>query len=230
MFKTLFFSLIFGLQYFLTFGQDTLRTYHAEDTLKVKEVVILVNGKANGPVKRYDLDRRLVVIGSLKNDQRHGIFYDLDPETGDTLRQVTFQNNQRQGEALSFYPNGTLRERSNFQLNQLEGEVLSYYEDGTLSEKTPFKANKPEGTSIRYYPNGSIESKTGYLAGQFHGIREEYNASGTLQYQANYERGVLNGKEESFFPDGSLRSNINSTSWMCCDQQFWFARHFTTNN
>ena len=56
MFKTLFFSLIFGLQSFLTFGQDTLRTYHAEDTLKVKEVVLLVNGKANGTVKRYDLD------------------------------------------------------------------------------------------------------------------------------------------------------------------------------
>ena len=198
MFKSIFFSLIFGLVSFLTFGQDTLRTYHAEDTLKVKELVILVNGKANGLVKRYDLDGRLVVIGSLKNDQRHGIFYDLDPETGDTLRQVTFQNNQRQGEALSFYPNGTLRERSTFQLNQLEGEVLSYYEDGTLSEKTPFKANKPEGTSVRYYTNGSIESKIGYLAGQFHGIREEYNESGTLQYQGNYERGVLNGKEESF--------------------------------
>ena len=117
MFKSIVLTLIFGSISFLTFGQDTLRTYHAEDTLKVKEVILRINGKANGPVKRYDLEGRLVVIGSLKNDQRHGIFYDLDPETGDTLRQVTFQNNQREGEALSFYTDGTLRQRSNFVAN-----------------------------------------------------------------------------------------------------------------
>jgi antitoxin component YwqK of YwqJK toxin-antitoxin module len=208
MFKSIVLTLIFGSISFLTFGQDTLRTYHAEDTLKVKEVILRINGKANGPVKRYDLEGRLVVIGSLKNDQRHGIFYDLDPETGDTLRQVTFQNNQREGEALSFYPDGTLRQRSNFVANQLEGELLSYFEEGTLSEKTPFKANKPEGISLRYYPNGSIESKIGYLAGKFHGIREDYDESGTLQYQGNYEQGELHGKEETFFPDGTLRSRL----------------------
>ena len=168
MFKFIFSTFLFAFTTFLTFGQDTLRTYYVEDTLQVKEVVLLINGKANGPVMRYDLDGKLVVIGHLKNDQRHGIFYDLDPETGDTLRQVTFQNNQREGEALSFYPDGSVRQRSNFVANQLEGELLSYFENGTLSEKTTFKANKPEGTSIRYYPNGSIESKTGYLAGQFH--------------------------------------------------------------
>jgi antitoxin component YwqK of YwqJK toxin-antitoxin module len=208
MFKPAIFTFFFGLVSILTFGQDTLRTYHAEDTLKVKEVVLLVNGKANGTVKRYDLEGRLVVIGTLKNEQRHGIFYDLDPATGDTLRQVTFQNNQREGEALSFYSDGKLQQRSNFVANQLEGEVLSYYEAGTLSEKTPFKANKPEGISLQYYPNGSIQSKISYLAGQFHGTREDYDESGMLQYQGNYERGVLHGKEESFYPDGSLRSRL----------------------
>ena len=119
MLKYVFFTLIFGFFSFLTFGQDTLRTFHAEDTLKVKEVVPLINGKANWPVKRYDLEGRLVVIGSIKNNQRHGIFYDLNPETGDTLRQVTFQNNQREGKALSFYPDGRLRQRSDFVANQL---------------------------------------------------------------------------------------------------------------
>jgi hypothetical protein len=150
MFKPIFFTLIFAFLSILTFGQDTLRTYHAEDTLKVKEVVLLVNGKANGTVKRYDLEGRLVVIGTLKNEQRHGVFYDLDPETGDTLRQVTFQNNQREGEALSFYSDGKLQQRSNFVANKLEGEVLSFFEDGALSEKTPFLANKPEGISLKY--------------------------------------------------------------------------------
>ena len=143
----------------MTFGQDTIRTYHEEDTLKVKEVVTLVNGKANGTVWRYDLDGRLVVLGQLKDGQRHGIFYDLDPETADTLRQLTFQNNQREGEALSFFPGGKLSQRSFFVGNKLEGEVLSYFEDGNLSEKTPFRANKPEGISLQYYPNGSIQSK-----------------------------------------------------------------------
>jgi hypothetical protein len=61
-------------------------------------------GKEFDQVMSADIspDHKLVVIGSLKNEQRHGIFYDLDPETGDTLRQVTFQNNQREGETLSF--------------------------------------------------------------------------------------------------------------------------------
>ena len=56
MFKPAVLTFLFGLVSILTFGQDTLRTYHAEDTLKVKEVILLVNGKANGHVKSYDLE------------------------------------------------------------------------------------------------------------------------------------------------------------------------------
>jgi antitoxin component YwqK of YwqJK toxin-antitoxin module len=88
----------------------------------------------------------------------------------------------------------------------LEGEVISYFEDGKIRDNTTFKSNKPEGASISYFPNGQPKSKINFLAGQFHNSYEEFDESGNLIYRATYAKGVLNGPEISYFPNGQLKS------------------------
>ena len=185
-------------------AQDTIRTYYDEGSLHIKEVLTKINGKAEGEVRLYDPNGKLILIGTLKNDQRNGLFYDLNPETGDTLRIVPFKNNLREGKAMSFFPGGNLSQESTFSANQLEGKVISYYEDGTVSDQTNFKNNKPEGVSEAYFTTGKIKSRINFLAGQYHGSFEEFEENGQIILSATYERGVLNGRETQYFSDGKI--------------------------
>lgn len=189
-----------------SFGQDTIRTYYDEQSLQIKEVLTKINGKAEGPVWLYDPTGKLILIGHLKNDKRDGAFYDLDPDSGDTLRIIHFRENLREGKALSFHPGGQLSQESTFVNNQLEGEVISYFPDGKIQDKTTFKGNKPDGTSTSFFPNGNPKSKTQFLAGQYHGVSEEYDESGNLLSKITYSKGILNGPEVTYYPDGQLKS------------------------
>lgn len=190
----------------LCFGQDTIRTYYDEESLHIKEILTKINGKAEGEVRLFDINGNLILIGNLKNDQRNGPFYDLNPETGDTLRIVNFQNNLREGKSLSYFPGGGLSQESNFVNNQLEGPVTSYFEDGTVRDRTIFKNNKPDGLSEAFYPNANPKTKINFSMGQYHGTYEEFDESGQLVFSTNYSRGVIDGKELQYFPEGTIKA------------------------
>jgi len=189
-----------------SFGQDTIRTYYDEESLHIKEILTKINGKAEGEVRLFDINGNLILIGNLKNDQRNGLFFDLDPETGDTVRIVEFRNNLREGKALSYFHDGTLSQESNFINNQLEGLVISYFEDGEIRDRTNFKNNKPDGLSEAFFPDGKPKTKINFLAGQYDGTYEEFNNNGQLVFSTNYSRGVIDGKEMQYFPDGKVKA------------------------
>lgn len=201
------FSFLLGVGSFSDcLAQDTIRTYYDEESLHIKEVLTKINGKAEGVVRLYDINGDLILIGNLKNDQRNGLFYDLDPDTGDTVRIVEFRNNLREGKALSYYPGGVLSQESHFSNNQLEGPVISYYEDGKIRDRTTFKNNKPDGLSEAFFPDEKPKTKIHFLAGQFHGLYEEYDSNGQLVFTTHYSRGVIDGKEMQYFPDGKIKA------------------------
>lgn len=207
--KTFFISFIYLLvlgTFSLGFAQDTIRTYYDEESLYVKEILTKINGKAEGEVRLFDIDGNLILIGNLKNNQRNGFFYDLDPDTGDTVRVVEFRNNLREGKALSYYLDGNLSQESNFVNNQLEGMVVSYYEDGKIQDRTTFKNNKPDGLSESFFPNGKPKIKIIFLVGQYNGPFEEFDENGQLMFSTNYSRGVIDGKEMQYFPDGKVKA------------------------
>lgn len=189
-----------------SFGQDTIRTYYDEESLHIKEILTKINGKAEGEVRLFDINGNLILIGNLKNNQRNGFFYDLDPDSGDTIRIVEFRNNLREGKALSYFQDGTLSQESNFVNNQLEGTVISYFEEGVVRDRTTFKNNKPEGLSEAFFLNGKPKTKINFLAGQYHGPYEEYDENGQLVLSTNYSRGVIDGKEMQYFPDGKIKA------------------------
>lgn len=198
--------LIFG-SFSGSFAQDTIRTYYDEESLHIKEILTKINGKAEGEVRLFDPNGKLILIGNLKNDQRNGPFYDLDPDTGDTLRIVNFKNNLREGKALSYFPGGSISQESTFINNQLEGMVTSYYEDGKIRDQTTFRNNKPDGLSESFFPNGKTKSKINFQAGQFDGTYEEFDENGRLIFSTNYTRGVINGKEIQYFANGQVKAS-----------------------
>ena len=190
-------------------AQDTLKTYYDEEETLLKEIFTLRNGKAYGEIKRFDEEGNLVQIGNLKGDQRDGLFIDLDPETGDTLRIIPFVDNVRYGEAKSFFPEGKLKQTSTYLDNQIEGEVITYFESGQVSDKTNFSANKPNGLSETFYESGKQASKVYFSAGRYDGLFQEFYENGQLMVSATYSDGDLDGRETQYYEDGQELSVID---------------------
>lgn len=191
------------------FAQDTIRTYHDQEETLIKELYLMVNGKANGEIKRFDEEGYLVQIGHLKDDQRNGLFIDLDPLSGDTVRIIPFVDNSRSGESKSFFPGSKLKQTSTYQDNQIVGEVITYYESGQISDKTNFQHNKPNGLSQTFYESGKQASKVYFSEGRYDGLFEEYAENGQLLISATYLNGVLDGRETQYYEDGQVLSVID---------------------
>jgi antitoxin component YwqK of YwqJK toxin-antitoxin module len=190
-------------------AQDTIRTYYDEEKTLIKEIYFRINGKAEGEVKRFDEEGKLVQIGFLKNNQKHGIFLDLNPLNGDTLRLTPYESDERNGRVVSFYPGGAIEQESTYVNNQISGEVNSYYPDGEIKGKTIFSNNKPNGQSIDFHPSGIISVKRNFLDGKIEGLYEEFDEEGKLIAEINYKNGVLEGIETFYYPDGKIKSSRN---------------------
>lgn len=191
------------------YGQDTIRTYYDEEETIIKEMYFLLNGKANGEVRRFDEEGNLVLIGHLQDDQKNGLFVDLDPKSGDTLRIIPFVGNIRSGESKSFFPGGKLKQTSTYSDNQLEGLVTTYYESGQIRDKTNFRNNKPNGLSETFYESGKQASKVNFSEGRYDGLFEEFTESGQILISASYLDGNLEGRETQYYEDGQVLSLIN---------------------
>jgi antitoxin component YwqK of YwqJK toxin-antitoxin module len=190
-------------------AQDTIRTYYDEEKTLIKEVYFRINGKAEGEVKRFDEEGKLVQIGFLKNNQKDGKFLDLNPITGDTLRITPYESDKRTGRVLSFYPGGGIEQESTYTNNQINGEVISYYPDGEIKGNTTFTNSKPNGLSIDFHPSGIVSAKRKFLDGKIEGLYEEFDEDGKLIAAINYKNGILEGIETFFYPDGKIKSRRN---------------------
>ncbi len=60
--KTFFISFIYLTflgTFSLGFAKDTIRTYYDEESIHIKEILIKINGKAEGEVRLYDINGNL---------------------------------------------------------------------------------------------------------------------------------------------------------------------------
>jgi len=204
--KLNFIFVFFCLNAQASFGQDTIRTFYDEEESILKEIYFRVNGKAEGEVKLYDPEGKLIQIGFLKNNQKEGLFVDLSSKTGDTIRVTPYLADKRNGKVISYYSDGTVEQESIYQDNQIEGVVKTFYPSGALKDETQFASNKPNGESKGYFESGKLVSKKNFLNGNYEGAFENYDENGTLIFAANYSKGVLDGAETLYFPDGAIQS------------------------
>ena len=72
-----------------------------------------------------------------------------------------------------------------------EGEFLTYYESGQLKEKVIYKDGKKEGEGLWYYENGQLEEKVNYKEGEKNGEWLNYYDNGQLVRTRIYKDGKL---------------------------------------
>jgi hypothetical protein len=163
--------LLFVLCSFCGYGQVKTVFFDAKDKIttdSTKANSYAIYGKVTGDsllaFKKYDLDGYLLVSGTFKDEaltipQGKFVYYDwIDPN--DNFRNMetvargkerfivlsgNFENGLRQGQWLTFYENGEVKNVMNYDKNVLQGAFKTFDNEGKLLESGEFVNNKKEG-------------------------------------------------------------------------------------
>ena len=93
--------------------------------------------------------------------KRDGLFYEKFtdmPFTGNVTgkKQGKIIEGKPEGEFLTYYESGQLKEKINYKDGKKEGERILYYESGQLEEKVNYKEGVKNGEWLNYYDNGQL--------------------------------------------------------------------------
>ncbi len=149
-------------------------------------------------------------------------------QKGDTLRNYTDINGNKQGYWEKKYKNGNIAYQVTFKNNKIIGTYKRYYENGqvfalinypahpdSLSEATYFwddgkllakghfiEQKLKEGLWTYYNTEEKKSAEINYTHGVLNGNKTVYYHSGTPSYKATYKNGVKDGVEVRYYDNG----------------------------
>lgn len=90
------------------------------------------------------------------------------------------------------------------------GYAVSYYPDGILKEKIGFLNGKKQDQAIRWYPDGHFKQVANYHKGKLHGEKKTWSAdtSHVLISRLNYRLGKAHGEQTLWYPTGELYKKL----------------------
>jgi antitoxin component YwqK of YwqJK toxin-antitoxin module/Tfp pilus assembly protein PilF len=110
---------------------------------------------------------------------------------GQTWSEVPFQNDERHGPYVSFFPNGNKRAEGLYEEGEKEGLWKYYRIDGSLRMEIMFKVGKQQGEERQYSYSGAVTEVSQYRNGQLHGLSVLRDSLGNLMAELEYEEGIL---------------------------------------
>jgi uncharacterized protein len=163
-----------------------------------------LSGMLNGQGRWYE-DGKLVYTADFENGQYQGKctgYY----FNGNKSRELNFSDDERNGYADYFAPDGNFMYRLKF----MDGVLIAYaYKDktGTI---TPDIAITPNTNQVlAYYPNGKVSARFGLKNGLYQGEFHSYYNTGIPLRESMYDNDDAAGLEKNFYPSGKLRETIN---------------------
>lgn len=91
------------------------------------------------------------------------------------------------------------------------GYAISFYQDGTLKEKIGVLQGKRQNRSIEWYPDGSYKQLANYHRGKLHGEKKKWSADDQhfLVAQLNYHMAKAHGEQKLWYPSGEIYKILN---------------------
>lgn len=91
------------------------------------------------------------------------------------------------------------------------GYAVSYYDDGTIKEKIAIWQGQKHGQSLRWFPDGHLHQLTDYHEGKLHGDKKLWSAdtSHLLLAQLHYREGKAHGEQKLWYPTGELFKKLH---------------------
>lgn len=119
------------------------------DSIQAKQYVVVTQEENhNTKVETFDLNGKKIEIG-------HYFYYAEEPKS-----------RIREGEFITFYPEGQVKAVRNVKANRLEGVYTEYNPDGSILLTRNFRTGKPDGMLLQYYPSGKLRREEKYKEGK----------------------------------------------------------------
>ncbi len=103
------------------------------------------------------------------------------------------QSGRLNGEWITYYGDGSVRQRRLYRDGNQHGETIQYGKDGYISVRMQYKDGKLHGEAVGYYGDGSVSRKTQYKDDKKHGPFVAYDNYGKVvtegQFENDYEQG-----------------------------------------
>ncbi len=122
---------------------------------------------------------------------------------------VTVDENGQVNSVTEFYPDKSVKATYEMRNGLKDGEFISFYPNGEIDEYGFYMADKKNGRYTKNHPNGALWIEQTFLAGKLHGKVCYYDAdTGAMTLRMHLRNDVLHGLYESFDTKGRRQSSI----------------------
>ena len=126
-------------------------------------------------------------------------------QKGDTLKNYTDINGNKQGYWEKKYKNGNIAYQATFKNNKLIGTYKRYYENGQVFALIKYPEHPDSLAGVTYFwDDGKLLAKGHFIEQKLkEGLWTYYNTEEKKIAEINYKHGVLNGKKTVYYHSGA---------------------------
>ncbi len=186
------------------------------DTVKSGDTVIIryFDKKGRLDMENYTIDYTLLAYRNWfysKTDYGYYWHKNADHDTylmrrfnlnGTIEAEVKFINDQMEGKALSYFPNGNVMCICNYRSGEKDSIQTMYFENGNLEAVSNYKNGKLEGLTTFYFSNGILWSEVLYYDNVPFTVLSNFNKSGQAVEKGDLKDG--NGTRYEYDESGDL--------------------------
>ena len=133
--------------------------------------------------------------------------YDAD---GVLQNIVTVDESGAVNSVTEFYPDRSVKATYEMKSGMKDGEFISFYPNGEIDEYGFFIADKKNGRYTKNHPNGALWIEQTFMSGKLHGKVCYYDAqTGRMTLRMHLRQDVLHGLYESFDSFGRKQASVN---------------------
>ncbi len=113
---------------------------------------------------------------------------------------------KKAGISLEIDKNGYLIKQEHYNNDQLDGEAVTWRPGARMTLLENYREGKLNGVRKVFYESGSIQEEANYFEGLREGKSSWFDEKGVLIATYNYKLGLFDGVQQTYFPDGQLKS------------------------
>lgn len=186
--------------------EGTVEVYNPE-TQTLTHKMPYVQGVLEGTLIAYDETETIIQEIPYIQGKKTGVgcFYYL----GGKISEITYEDDQMNGPAIFYGPNGDIHTLASYKDNRFEGEFLAFDAKKNLIRQCMYSKGKLEGPSRTFYPSGMVPEECKlfeectYKDNKILGQQLQYFEEGALMRRITYNEEGKPIKEETFSRDGN---------------------------
>ncbi|WP_320053849.1 toxin-antitoxin system YwqK family antitoxin [uncultured Acetobacteroides sp.] len=162
-------------------------------------------GQKMGWWKKTYEDSTIQYVAYFENDKPVGLVKRYS-KRGKIKSILNYLPNSSVVEAQLFNADGILLAKGKYEKNKKEGQWITYYPDGQTMYVENYKNNLKDGKANGYYPNKAVMYKYQYTNGRRVGAAVQYYSNGTLMEELTYSQdGKLIGPYRGYYDNNAKR-------------------------